>query len=265
MTALPTALITGASSGIGATYADRLARRGHPLKLVARDGRRLEAVAERLRAQTGVAIETRLADLTRGDTLRAIADWIAADASLGLLVNNAGVAVVGRMLDADPGRLDAMIQLNAIASTQLALAAARNFASRGTGTIVNIASVVALMPERFHGVYSGTKAYLLNFSQALHGEVGPLGVRVQIVLPGATRTAIWENAGTSADALPAEMLMDVDEMVDAALAGLDQGELVSIPSLDRAERFDALTAVRAQLAPDLSLRHAATRYRVARH
>jgi short-subunit dehydrogenase len=166
--------------------------------------------------------------------------------------------VTGAMITADPDRLEAMIQLNSIVPTRLALAAAEGFIAQQSGTIINIASVTALLPERFNGVYSGSKAYLINFSQALQEELRPHGVRVQAVLPGATRTAIW---GAAVDHLPKEMLMEVDEMVDAALAGLDQGELISIPSLPDPADWQAYTAARLHMAPRLSLNQAAARYK----
>lgn len=253
-----TALITGASSGIGAVYADRLARRGHDLILVARDRSRLEAVAQRLREQTGVRVETVIADLGQRADLAAVETQLRGDERIGILVNNAGVAVTGAMIVADPDRLEAMLQLNSIVPTRLALAAAEGFIAQQSGTIINIASVTALLPERFNGVYSGSKAYLINFSQALQEELRPHGVRVQAVLPGATRTAIW---GAAVDHLPKEMLMEVDEMVDAALAGLDQGELISIPSLPDPADWQAYTAARLHMAPRLSLSQAAPRYK----
>lgn len=253
-----TALITGASSGIGAVYADRLARRGHDLILVARDRGRLEAVAQGLREQTGVRVEIVIADLGQRADLAAVETQLRGDERIGILVNNAGVAVTGAMITADPDRLEAMIQLNSIVPTRLALAAAEGFIAQQSGTIINIASVTALLPERFNGVYSGSKAYLINFSQALQEELRPHGVRVQAVLPGATRTAIW---GAAVDHLPKEMLMEVDEMVDAALAGLDQGELISIPSLPDPADWQAYTAARLHMAPRLSLNQAAARYK----
>ncbi len=255
------AAVTGASTGIGAVYADRLARRGYDLLLVARDRQRLEALAERLIAETGAAVHILTADLTVRSDLAAVERRLRDDDRLTLLVNNAGVAASGAFVDADIDRLEAMIMLNVVAVMRLAGAVAPGFVRRGGGTLVNIASVLALAPELFNGTYSGTKAFVLNFSQALHQELGKSGVRVQAVLPGATRTEIWERAGTDIAHLPADMLMDPDEMVDAALAGLDRGELVTIPSLPDIAEWDAFTAARLALAPKLSRDHAAERYK----
>jgi short-subunit dehydrogenase len=257
-----TALITGASSGIGAVYADRLARRGHDLILVARDRRRLDALAARLAQETGRRIEVLPADLTQPADRRRVEDRLRADPAITLLVNNAGIAASGGLADGDLDRLEAMIQINAVAVMRLAGAAAPGFAARGRGTIINIASVLALAPELFNGVYSGTKAFVLNLSRGLHKEVGGRGVRVQAVLPGATRTEIWERSGTDPSHLPPEMLMDVEEMVDAALAGLDQGELVTIPALPDAGQWQAFDAARLAMQPNLSRDRAAARYLV---
>ncbi|WP_271408363.1 SDR family NAD(P)-dependent oxidoreductase [Pseudomonas sp. Q1-7] len=255
------ALITGASTGIGATYAKRLAERGHDLLLVARDQGRLEALAAQLREQYGVQVEVLKADLTDKADLTRVAQRLRSDSGISLLVNNAGVAINGSLLDTDLDRFDAMIQLNVVAVTHLAAAAAANFVAQGRGTLINIASVLALAPEMFNGTYSGTKAFVLNLSQSLNNEVAGKGVRVQVVLPGATRTEIWERSGTGIENIPQEIIMEVGEMVDAALAGLDQGELVTIPALPNKEDWDRFTAARFHMAPNLSLSKAADRYK----
>ena len=259
----PVALVTGASSGIGACYADRLARRGHDLILLARDEARLRQQAERIAAHSGVAIELLRADLSERADLAQLTARIRDDAAIGLVVNNAGIATPGPLLGADPARIDAMLALNVVAATHVAIAAATAFAARGGGILINIASVVALLPERFNGAYSGGKAHLLNLSQALDQEASAHGVRVQAVLPGATRTEIWQRAGVDIATLPAEMLMDVEDLVDAALAGLDQGERVTIPSLPDAAQWERYVQARLALAPNLSRDTPAARYRAA--
>lgn len=259
---LGTALITGASSGIGAVYADRLARRGYDLILVARDAVRLAALAHRLAQETGVKTEVLQADLTDRSDLIRVEQRLHSDASITLLLNNAGIAVTGTLLDADIDAVERMVALNVLAPTRLAAAAAKGFAARKAGTLINIASVLALLPEMFNGTYSGTKAYLLNLTRSLQQELGPIGVRVQAVMPGATRTEIWDRAGTPISHLPQDMLMDVDAMVDAALAGLDQGEAVTIPSLEAVHEWNALEDARRALGPFLSLRQPAQRYAV---
>ncbi len=257
---LGTALVTGASAGIGATYADRLARRGYNLILVARNRERLESLAANLRSQTGRTVDVLAADLTNASQLRQVEKRLRSDPAIRMLVNNAGIAVAGSISDNDPDSLEQMMALNATAPMRLAHAAVAGFTAHGGGTIINISSVLALAPELFNGVYSGTKSFLLNLSLALQGEVKDKGIRIQAVLPGATRTEIWERAGIDVGQFPAEMVMDVGEMVDAALAGLDQGELVTIPSLPDAADWKRMEQARQALGPNLSRNHAAARY-----
>jgi len=258
---LGTAVITGASAGIGATYAHRLARRGFDLLLVARDHERLEQLAHKLRIETGVGAEVLRADLTVHTDLKAVESRLRDDARITLLVNNAGITAPRQLATADPDRLEAAIQLNITALTRLAAAAVPGFVARKNGTIINLASVLALAPELTSAVYGGSKAYVVAFTQALNQEVSASGVRVQAVLPGLTRTEIWERSGIDVNTLPQDKLMHVDELVDAALAGLDQGELITIPSLPDAADWTAFEAARQKLGPNLSHRHAAPRYR----
>ncbi len=262
---LGTALVTGASSGIGATYADRLAQRGYDLLLVARDAGRLNALAEKLAAEQGIKAEVLPADLTKREDVRKVEQRLREDESITLLVNNAGVGPKGVLLEDDIDYLETMIELNVVAVNRLGIAAAQTFAERGKGAIINIASVVALIAERFNGTYSATKAFVLNLTQAINAEAGPKGVKVQAVLPGLTRTEIFERAGRSVDQLPPSMVMDVTDMVDAALAGFDQGELVTIPSLPDNADWDAFTAARLALGPNVSHNRPAPRYGVSRN
>jgi short-subunit dehydrogenase len=256
------ALITGASSGIGATYADRLARRGHDLVLVARDTARLEALAAKLKAETGVKIDIITADLTQKADLARVEARLRDDAAIDILVNNAGVSLAGAFVDQDVERVESMIQLNIVSVTRLAHAAAKAFAARDRGAIVNISSVVGLAPELQLAVYGATKAYVTYFTQTLRLQLSP-NIHLQAVLPGATRTEIWDRSGSGgADKLDPGMLMEVDDLVDAALAGFDQGELVTIPSLPDPADFVAYDAARAKLLPNISRNRPAERYKV---
>jgi short-subunit dehydrogenase len=256
------ALITGASSGIGAVYADRLARRGHDLILVARDKERLDEVAKHLSDSTGCSVKVIVADLNDKADLDRVAELLRTDANITMLINNAGISMSGDLADSDPNRLESMILLNVLAPSLLALAVVPGFVARGNGTLINISSVLALAPELFNGSYSGTKSYLLNLSLRLQQEVANKGVRVQVVLPGATRTSIWEKAGTDIATLPPNIVMNADEMVDAALVGLDQGEIVTIPSLPEIGDWDVYEAARHHMIPKLSLSSPAERYSV---
>ena len=255
-----TVLITGASSGIGAVYADRLAKRGYDLILVARNGERLRTLASRLSDITGRAVEIVVADLIAADDLARVETTLRTDSSITMLVNNAGVGSAGPLLVSDVGKMSDMIALNVSAVTRLTYAAVPGFVARGTGTIVNIASTVAIMPEVLNGVYGGSKAFVLALSRSLHHELTVKGVRVQAVLPGATATEFWDIAGPGLANMPAAILMSADAMVDAALVGLDQGEQVTIPALPEVADWDRFEAARQALAPNLSHAVAAARY-----
>src|ERR1700675_2036095 len=259
---LGTALITGASSGIGAAYADRLAHRGYDLILVARRKPDLDKLAGRLRAAAGVGIQVLAADLTDEADLNRVEQGLRDDPSISLLVNNAGAATLGAFANADIGRLTRDMQLNIVAPTRLAHAALPGLLARNRGGIVNIASVMSQMVIPGNSVYGGTKAYLLHFSEVLALELNDSAVRVQVVLPGATRTALWDGSGVELKDLPPEIVMDVDEMVDAALAGFDQGERVTVPSLPDAGDWQRLIKARNDLRPNLSRSHPAPRYKI---
>lgn len=257
------ALVTGASMGIGAAYAERLARRGYDPVLVARDGAKLTELAARIEAETGQRSEILPADLTDPAALAAIEARLRTDRRFTLLVNNAGIAVFGTMTAADPDAVARMIDLNVGALTRLTLAVLPGFVERKAGTIIQIASVVPLVPERFPGLYGSTKAFVLHFSQSLQAELAGTGVRVQAVLPGATATEIWDKGGTPLTSLPPDIVMPTGAMVDAALAGLDAGESVTIPSLSDMADWEAYAAARLKLAPNLSRSQPASRYLVA--
>jgi short-subunit dehydrogenase len=259
-TAPSTALITGASTGIGATYADRFARRGHDLVLVARDQARLNAVASRLRSETGRHVDVLPADLTKTGELARVEARLREDDSISLLINNAGAAQHGGFAAADLDELEWLTRLNILAMTRLTGAVVPPFLARGGGAVINVSSVVALAPEIPFGIYGATKAYVLAFTQSLHEELGSRGVYVQAVLPAATRTEIWERSGRDVNAL--KSAMDVNELVDAALVGFDQRELVTIPTLKDAGLWESFDAARKMMLPDvMQADQAAERYR----
>jgi short-subunit dehydrogenase len=258
-----TALITGASSGIGAIYAHRLAKRGYDLILVARNGERLKALASRLTAETGRTVETLAADLGRKDELARVEAVLKDDRSITMLVNNAGFGGTAPLVASDVGKMEDMIALNVTALTRLTYAAVPGLVERGGGTIINIASIVAIAPELLNGVYGGSKAFVLAFSQSLKHELAEKNIRVQAVLPGATATEFWNVAGTPVEHLPGEIVMPAEEMVDAALAGLDQGEFATIPALEDAGLLAAYEQARQSLMPNLSRSAPAARYKAA--
>lgn len=260
MTGKPAVLITGASAGIGAVYADRFARRGHDLVLTALEGDRLEAEADHLQSEAGVTVDVLEADLTVAAELAQVEARLRDDARIGVLINNAGAGLAGGFLDQRPDDAAWLIALHVTALTRLASTAAHRFAKARAGAIVNVGSVVGLAPEFGTTVYCATKAFVLALSQGLQLELGPKGVYVQAVLPAATRTEIWARQGRDVNDLPAAM--DADELVDAALVGFDRREAVTIPSLPDVGQWEAYEAARKAMVPNFRQFHPAERYRV---
>lgn len=259
MTTIPSVLITGASTGIGAAYAERFARRGHDLVLVARDMARMEALRARLRQENGVAIDIIQADLTQPAELATVETRLRDDARIGILVNNAGTAIGGSFIEQSTDDIARLVALNTTALLRLASAMAPRLAKAGEGAIINIGSVVGLAPEFGMTVYGATKAFVLFLSQGLSLELAPKGVYVQAVLPATTRTEIWEHVGADINTL--SNVMEVDDLVDAALVGFDRRELVTIPPLPDAGQWDALQAARQAMLPNYGNEHPAERYR----
>ncbi|MCG5077679.1 SDR family NAD(P)-dependent oxidoreductase [Paraburkholderia tagetis] len=259
-----TALITGASSGIGAIYAERLARRGYDLILVARNRDRLMDLAHRITEETRQNVEIIDADLNDRAALAGVERKLREDASITLLVNNAGVGTHTPLLDSDVDAMTRLIDLNVIALTRLTYAAIPGFVARGKGAVINISSIVAISPETLNGVYGGSKAFVLAFSQSLHHELAGKGVQVQAVLPGATATDFWQTGGLPLEHLPEGIVMSASDMVEAALTGFDRRELVTIPSLHAGEEWDAYESARRTMAPHLSTDTPAPRYSKAR-
>jgi uncharacterized protein len=226
---------------------------------VARNESRLDNLAVRMREESNVAVEVLQADLTSPVDLSALEDRLRNDARIGILINNAGMAQSGSFLDQTADAIEHLITLNTTALTRLAAAIAPRFAQSGTGAIVNIGSVVGFAPEFGMSIYGATKAFVLFLSQGLHFELSPKGVYVQAVLPASTRTEIWERAGIDVNTLPE--VMEVGELVDAALVGFDRRELVTIPPLQVTQRWDALEGSRLGLMTDIRQAHAAEHYR----
>ncbi|WP_338524940.1 SDR family oxidoreductase [Pseudomonas batumici] len=259
MTVKPAVLITGASTGIGAVYADRFAKRGHDLVLVARDKARMDSLAERLREETGVSVDVLQADLTDAGDLARIESRVRDDATIGILVNNAGMSGTGTFLEQTPDAVSQVINLNITALARLTSAITPRLVQAGTGSIINVASVVGLAPELQMTVYGATKAFVLFLSQGLNIELGSKGLYVQAVLPAATRTEIWERSGKRIEDLPA--VMEVDDLVDAALVGFDRRETVTIPPLPDEGQWKALEAARLTMLPNFRQVLPAARYR----
>ncbi|MDH2435529.1 SDR family oxidoreductase [Pokkaliibacter sp. MBI-7] len=254
-----TVLITGASTGIGAVYADRFARRGHDLVIVARDQSRLEALAVRLRQQYSINVDVLNADLTKSSDLALVEERLKNDTHIDTLINNAGVAQSGSFVEQTPELIEKLIALNITALARLAAAVSPRFAQQGKGFIVNISSVVGLAPEYKMSVYGASKAFVLFLSQGMHQELSSKGVYIQALLPAGTYTEIWERAGI--DISNSSPMMDVNELVDAALVGFDRRELVTIPPLHNDTRWESLDMARKELLSDIKMSEAATRYK----
>jgi len=257
------AVVTGASSGIGAVYADRLARRGHDLVLVARRADRLQALATRLAVEHGRKVESLVADLATEAGLQAVEQALEGRPEVTMLVNNAGLARMSPLARAPLADSLAQIALNVTAPVRLAQAVLPGFKARGTGAIVNIASILGIHSLPSSAVYSGSKAFMLAFSRGLQAEVQGSGVRVQAVLPAATATEIWDQSGTPLASFDASVVMTAEAMVDAALAGLDQGEDVTWPSLADAALWERFEAARAALFAATQTGTPAPRYTAA--
>ncbi|MCD9568514.1 MULTISPECIES: SDR family NAD(P)-dependent oxidoreductase [Pseudomonas] len=258
MNTRPTVLITGASTGIGAIYAERFAQRGHDLVLVARDRARLDALAARLHSEHGVAVDVMTADLTQLSDLTTVESRLRDDARIGILINNAGAALSGNFVEQSTDSVAQLVALNTTALVRLASAIAPRLAKAGDGAIINIGSVVGLAPEFGMTVYGATKAFVLFLSQGLSLELSPRGVYVQAVLPAATRTEIWDRSGVDINTL--DEIMEVGDLVDAALVGFDRREPVTIPPLQQAERWDDLQSARQGLLGHIRQSEVAQRY-----
>lgn len=258
MSTRPTVLITGASTGIGAVYAERFAQRGHDLVLVARDQARLDALAARLRSEHDVTVDVIPADLTQLADLSTVESRLRDDARIGILVNNAGAALSGNFIDQSTDSVAQLVALNTTALVRLASAIAPRLVKAGDGAIINIGSVVGLAPEFGMTVYGATKAFVLFLSQGLSLELSPQGVYVQAVLPAATRTEIWDRSGIDINTL--SDIMEGGDLVDAALVGFDRREPVTIPPLHEAQRWDDLQGARQGLIGQIRQSAVAQRY-----
>ena len=256
------ALVTGASSGIGAVYADRLAARGYDLILVARRADRLEALCAQLSKAHGIKAEAISADLTKDQDLARIETLLATNGDVRVLVNNAGIARLSPAAQTSADDAQSQIALNITALTRLTQAALPAFVARNQGLIINIASALAVHSLPISAIYSGTKAFVLQYSRGLQQELAETGVKVQLVLPASTATELWDLSGVPLAALNKNTLMTTEHMVDAALAGLDQGEAVTWPSVADATLWEKYDAARSELFANTQAGMPAPRYKI---
>lgn len=233
----PRAVVTGASSGIGQAFAERLAGDGYDLVVVARRRDRLEALAKRLGEQHGAAVDVLVADLTDPAALATVERRVAGDPALVLLVNNAGFGGYMPFVDLEPDQAEALIRLHILAVTRLTRAALPAMLARGRGAIINVSSQLAFsasmsaptLPKR--AVYVGAKAYLNAFTETLAHELVGTGVQVQVLCPGIVQTEFHEIVGRDITQLPAQIVASPAHVVQASLAGLRLGEIICVPTL----------------------------------
>lgn len=223
------ALVTGASAGIGQAFAERLARDGYDLTIVARSGERLDALAHRLRGDHGVEVEVLAADLTQGLDVSRAEGRIQEVPALDLLVNNAGFGTYGRFADLPVEGEIAEINLNVVALVRLTRAALPRMIDRGAGGIINVSSMAGFQAAPFNATYGATKAYVTSFTEAIHEELRGTGVQVQALCPGFTRTEFQDRAGIDVSGLPSLAWMSADAVVDSSLAALDSSDVVHVP------------------------------------
>jgi len=256
------ALVTGASSGIGAVYADRLAARGYDLILVARRADRLEALCAQVSKAHGIKAELIAADLTKDQDLARIEAVLSTHEDLRVLVNNAGLARLAPAAQMPANDVAAQIALNITALTRLTQAVVPAFIARKQGLIINLSSALAIHSLPISAIYSGTKAFVLQYTRGLQQELAETGVKVQLVLPASTATEIWDLSGVPLAALNQETLMTTEHMVDAALAGLDLGETITWPSVADASLWEKYEAARSGLFAGTQAGRPAPRYKV---
>ena len=261
----PLALVTGASSGIGAAFAERLARDGYDLILVARRRDRLEALAERLRNEAGAEAEPLAADLADAEALSQVEAQVAGDERLALLVNNAGFGGYRPFVEVEPKVVDELIAVHVRAVARLTRAALPGMVRRGKGAVINVASLLALSgalppnPLPYRAVYAGAKAFILAFTEALSGELSQSGVYVQACLPGLVDTEYHAVAGRNPSKMPP--MMQAADVVAASLAALSHAEVVCVPGLDDASLLERLADVRRTVLMSANRPALSQRYR----
>jgi uncharacterized protein len=257
----PVALVTGASAGIGAVYAERLAARGYDLILVARRTDRLQALSDKIAAARGTKVEIVEADLTKDADVTRVEQVIRDNPAIALLVNNAGNSTLAPVAKTSEQNAAAMVALNVTGLTRLTHAILPAFLARNEGAIINVASVLSFHALPISAIYSGTKGYVMNFSRGLQQELADTNVRLQLVMPASTATELWDLSGVPLASLNQAAVMSAEDLVDAALAGFDKGEAITLPSVHDASLWDKFDQARTALFAATQTGEPAPRYR----
>ncbi len=259
----PIALVTGASSGIGLSYARRLAKEGYDLVAVARREDRLRSLAREL-ATAGATTEVLVADLATDAGIAAVEKRCAGN-DLALVINNAGVSRYMPFVELPPEAIDELVRLHVLGPTRIARAALAPMVARGSGAVINVASLLSLTgtvppnPMPYRAVYAAAKAYLLAFTQQVAHEVGGKGVKAQVVLPGIVETEFHDEMRAKNAQLPPGM--KADDVVQASLSALASGEVVCIPPLGDAAAFDKVGEAQRAVFPVARSTELAARYK----
>jgi short-subunit dehydrogenase len=257
-----TAVVTGASAGLGRVFAQRLARQRYNLILVARRASKLAELALELRKRYEVTVEPIAADLATSEGVDRIAEYFSVREDITLLVNNAGTSTLGNVSESRPDSLAAMINLNVVALTRLCVAALVAFRSRDRGAIVNVGSVLGFHSLPISSIYSETKGYVLNFTLGIQQEVAGSNVKVHLAAPGAIATDLWEISGVPLSNLDPAIVMTAERAVDAILSGFALGERVILPSVESSELLQHYEEARLALLTASQTSSPANRYSV---
>lgn len=255
-----TAVITGASSGLGEVFAERLAKRGYDLKLVARRKDRLDLLAEKLESQYGIKVTNLVSDLSLDTDLEKVAEDLRNDKSITLLINNAGTSTLNSVTKTSVEKQKEMVNVNITALMLLSSAVLPQFVEKNEGVLINIASVLGFYSLPVSAIYSGTKGFVIQYTKGLQEQVKGTNVHIQLVNPATTATEIWDVSGVPLSALEQSTIMKTEDCVDAVLAGLDQGELVTYPSVNDQNLIDTYEDARIKLMQGSQTGQPAERY-----
>lgn len=255
-------LITGASSGLGKVFAEKFAERGYNLVLVARREERLENLATELSHTFGNEVKSIVADLGSETGLKKVEDYLENDDSISILINNAGTSTIAPLAQTSISKQREMIDVNIIALMRLSNAILPQFINRKKGNLINIASILGYHALSGSAIYSGTKAFVVQYTRGLQEELKDTDIVVQLVCPATTATEIWDVSGIGLSALDKSTIMTADNCVEAAIAGLEKRELITFPSIDDEQVINDYETARMNLLKHSQSGKPASRYQI---